>query len=152
LLELIAAPNAREASERLLPGMVYYLPRLGSVSEELRMFTRRVIIKIKPDSATEFSRIVESEVAPPLREQRGCRHEETFITPELREAVLNSYWDTEGYADAYHGAVYPEALAALAGVIDGSPLVENFGISISTFHEITANRRLASRASQSGRG
>jgi quinol monooxygenase YgiN len=116
------------------------------------MFTRHVVMKIKPDCTAALARIVESAVAPSLRAQRGCRHEETFITPELREAVLNSYWDTEGYAEAYHGAVYPAALAALAGVIDGTPQVESFGISSSTFHEITANRRLAYRDSQLDRG
>jgi hypothetical protein len=116
------------------------------------MFARHVIMKIKPDCAAALARIVKSKIAPSLRAQQGFRHEEAFITPELREAVLNSYWDTEGYAEAYHGAVYPAALAALAGVIDGTPRIESFGISGSTFHEITADRRLAYRASQLGRG
>lgn len=72
---------------------------------------------MRRDCAAALARIVESAVAPALRAQRGCSHEETFITPELREAVLNSYVDTEGYAEAYNDAVYPKALA---GVIDGT--------------------------------
>jgi quinol monooxygenase YgiN len=112
------------------------------------MFTRHVVMSIKPDCAAALAHIVKNEVAPTLRAQQGCRHEETFITPELLEAVLNSYWDAEGHAEAYNGDVYPKALEALAGVIVGTPRVETFRISSSTFHDITAHRRLVYRASQ----
>ena len=55
------------------------------------MFTRRVIMSIKPGSAAEVGRIIKDEVIPPLRVQEGMRHEDTFITPALSEAVINSY-------------------------------------------------------------
>ena len=88
------------------------------------MFTRRVIMNIKPGSATEAGRIIEDEVIPTLRGQKGMRHDDTFISPELSEAVLNSYWDTQEYAEAYGRAEYPAALSALAEVLDGAPTVE----------------------------
>ncbi len=116
------------------------------------MFTRRVIMSIKPDSAAETRHILEDEVIPALRRQKGMRHDDTFISPELSEALLNSYWDTQEYSETYGRAAYPAALIALAGVLEGVPRVETFGISNSTFHRITARRREAHRASQLGRG
>lgn len=116
------------------------------------MFTRRIIINFKPGSAAAVGRIFEGEVIPSLRRQTGMRHDEAFISPELSEAVLNSYWDTQEYAEAYGRAAYPAALLALAEVLEGTPTVETFGISSSTFHKVTAGRRQAHRAARLGRG
>ena|ERR1051326_554082 len=116
------------------------------------MFTRRVIINFKPGTAAEVGRIFRDEVIPPLRRRAGMRHDDTFISPELSEAVINSYWDTQEYAESYDRAAYPAALESLSKVLEGTPLVETFGISNSTFHQITAGRREAYRTSVLGRG
>jgi hypothetical protein len=116
------------------------------------MFTRRVIMNIKPGSADEVGRIFEDEVIPPLRRQKGMRHDDTVISPDISEAVLYSYWDTQEYAESYGRTAYPATLKALAEVLDGTPRVDTFGISSSTFHLITARRRQAFRASTLGRG
>ena len=116
------------------------------------MFTRRVIMNIKPGSAVEVGRIFKDEVIPPLRGQNGMRHDDAFITPQLSEAVLNSYWDSSECAESYSRAAYPAALAALAGVLEGAPKVETFNISSATFHRLTAPQREAYRASTFGRG
>lgn len=115
------------------------------------MFTRRVIMNIRPGSAAEAGRIFEDEVIPRLRRQEGMRHDDIFISPELSEAVHNSYWDTQGSAEAYGLAAYPAAMKALSQVTEGTPQVEAFGISSSTFRQITARRREAYRTSQRGR-
>ncbi len=116
------------------------------------MFTRRVIMNIRPGSAAEAGRIFEDEVIPPLRKQKGMRHDDTFISPELSEVLLNSYWDTQECAESYGREAYPAALTALAEVLDGTPTVETFNISSSTFRRITFRRREAYRSSTSGRG
>ncbi len=116
------------------------------------MFTRRVIMNIKPGSAAEVGRIFEDEVIPLLRGQKGMRHDDTFISPELSEAVLNSYWDTQEYSESYGRTGYPATLKALSEVLEGAPQVETFGISSSTFHLITGRRRRAFTASTLGRG
>src|ERR1044072_7923097 len=108
------------------------LPRVGSNSEELSMFTRRDILNVKPDSATEAGRIFRDEVIPPLRGQKGMPHEDIFISPELSEAVLNSYWDSQECAESYGRTAYPAALKALSKVLEGRPQVETFNISSST--------------------
>jgi hypothetical protein len=116
------------------------------------MFTRRVIMNIKPGSAAEAGRIFEDEIIPPLRGQKGMRHDDTFISPQLSEAVLNSYWDTQECAESYDRAAYPAALSALAEVLEGIPEVETFNVSSATFHQITAPRRATYRTSQLGKG
>ena len=116
------------------------------------MFTRRVIMNIKPGSAAEAGRIFDGAVLPLLRKQKGMRHDDTFISPELSEAILNSYWDTQEHAESYGRAAYTATLKALAEVLEGTPQVETFSISSSTFHLLTARRREAYRASQQGRG
>jgi len=116
------------------------------------MFTRRVIMSIKPGSAAEVGRIFEDEVIPLLRGQKGMRHDDAFISPELSEAVLNSYWDTQEYADSYDRTAYPATLKSLSDVLAGTPQIETFGISSSTFQLITARRRQAFRAATQGRG
>jgi anti-sigma B factor antagonist len=116
------------------------------------MFTRRVIMNIKPGSAAEAVRIFEAEVIPPLRGHKGMRHGDTFISSQLSEAVLNSYWDTEEYAEGYGRETYPAALIALAEVLEGTPTIETFSISSPTFHQLTAQRREANRTSTLGRG
>ncbi len=116
------------------------------------MFTRRVIMGIKADSAAEFTRIVEGHVLPGLRGQKGCRHADSFTNPILSESVVNSYWDTEECAEAYAAAAGTDGLRDLAKVAEGVPRVETFHISSSTFHLVTANRRHAYRAAQLGRG
>jgi len=111
------------------------------------MFTRRDILSIKPGSAAEAGRIFEDEVITPLRGQKGMRHDDTFISPALSEAVLNSYWDTQECAEGYGREAYPAALKALSKVLEGTPRVETFNISSSMFHRITAPRREAYRSS-----
>jgi anti-sigma B factor antagonist len=116
------------------------------------MFTRRDILNIKPGSAAEAGRIFNAEVLPPLRGQKGMRHDDIFITPQLSEAVLNSYWDTQECAESYGRTAYPAALLALADVLEGTPMIETFNVSSATFRQITARRRAAYRASSFGRG
>ena len=83
------------------------------------MFTRHVIMRIKPDSAAALALIFENEVTPLLRGQKGMRHDDIFISPEISEAVMNSYWDTEGYADAYVRAGLPGGAQGSVGRVGG---------------------------------
>src|ERR1044071_2009804 len=80
------------------------------------------------------------------------RHDDTFITPQLSEAVLNSYWDTQGCAESYGRAAYPAALKALSKVLEGTPRVETFNISSSTSHRLPPPRREVYRTSTLGKG
>ncbi|MGH9967076.1 MAG: antibiotic biosynthesis monooxygenase family protein [Pyrinomonadaceae bacterium] len=102
------------------------------------MFARHVTMKLKANSTAEFNRIIENEVLPLLRKQKGFRDEITFIAPERSEAVGNSFWDTKEDAEAYNSTGYPEILKALSKVVEGTPTVETFEVASSTLHKIAA--------------
>jgi len=102
------------------------------------MFTRHVMARLKAKSAPEFTRLMEKEVIPMLRKQKGFVDEITFISPDLTEAVGNSFWETKADAEAYTRSGYPEVLKSLETVIDGTPTVGTANVSNSTFHKIAA--------------
>jgi hypothetical protein len=97
------------------------------------MFARHVSIKLKANSAPEFTRIIENEILPLLRKQTGFRDEITFVAPERSLALGISLWDTKGDAEAYNRAGYPEVLKGLSKVVEGTPEVETFEVASSTF-------------------
>ncbi len=102
------------------------------------MFARQVTLKLKANSPTEFNRIIENEILPLLRKQKGFRDEITFVAPERSEAIANSIWDTKEDAEAYNRAGYPEVLKTLSSVLDGTPTVKTFELANSTFLKAAA--------------
>jgi heme-degrading monooxygenase HmoA len=100
------------------------------------MNSRNVSFKLKANTAPEFARLVEHEITPILRKQKGFRDEITFVAPERSEAVAISMWDTKEDSDNYTRAGYPEVLKALSPVVDGTPKVETFEVGYSTFHKV----------------
>src|SRR5580765_369802 len=102
------------------------------------MFTRHVVIQLKPKTAPEFTRLIEKEVIPMLRKQKGFLDELTFISPDLTEAVGNSFWETKEDAEAYNRTGYPMVMKSLETVVNGIPTVGTANVSNSTFHKIAA--------------
>ena len=102
------------------------------------MFARLVTMKLKANSAEEFSRRIDNEILPLLHKQKGFRDEITFISRERALAVGISLWTTEEDAVAYKGTGYPEVLKALAKVLRGKPRVETFEVANSTLHKLAA--------------
>lgn len=103
------------------------------------MFSCNVSFKLKPKSTSEFSRILEGEIIPLLRRQRGFEDAISFIAPERNEAVDISLWDKREDVEAYHRGKYPEVLKALSRVVEGTPTVETHEVSNSTSHQIAAS-------------
>ena len=104
------------------------------------MFGRQVTFKLKANSGTELSRIVEDEILPILRKQKGFRDETTFIAPERSEAIANSFWETKADAEAYDRTAYADVLKTLSNVIDGTPTVKTFEFANSTFRRVAASK------------
>jgi heme-degrading monooxygenase HmoA len=102
------------------------------------MYTRNVSMKLKADSTKEFTRVLENEVIPVLRKQKGFKDEITLVAPERNEAVAISFWDKKENAEAYNREKYPEVLKTLSKVVDGTPKVESFEVANSTSHQIAA--------------
>ena len=102
------------------------------------MFARNVSLHLKPHSVGEFSRLIEKEIIPLLRKQKGFQDEIAFVAPGGLEAIEISMWDQKANADAYHRRTYPAVLKALAEVLEGTPQVQTYDVSNSTFHTILA--------------
>jgi heme-degrading monooxygenase HmoA len=102
------------------------------------MYTRNVSLKLKANSASEFTRTLENEVIPVLRKQKGFKDEVTLVAPERNEAVAISFWDRKDDAEVYNREKYPEILKILSKVVEGSPRVELFEVANSTSHRIAA--------------
>lgn len=102
------------------------------------MFSRNVTLKLKANSAQEFTRLNENEIIPLLRKQNGFRDEITFVAPERSEALAISLWDTKENAEAYNRTTYPEVLKIMSKVVEGTPKLETFELSNSTSHKVAA--------------
>ena len=102
------------------------------------MFARHVSMVLKPNSIAEFTRTIENEIIPLLRKQKGFKDEITLVVAGGTEAVGISLWDQKENADAYSRETYPEVQKLLAKVIEGTPRVQTYEVSNSTFHRISA--------------
>ena len=102
------------------------------------MFTRHVIMELKPNATTEFANVIDSKVLPLLRKQKGFRDLITFSAPDRSEAVAISFWDTKEEADAYNVGGYPEVLKTLAEMVEGTPRVGIAEVVTSTFQKLAA--------------
>ena len=102
------------------------------------MYSRNVTLNLKANSAPEFTRMLETDVLPLLRKQNGFKDEITFVAQNGNEALAISLWEKKEHAEAYSRDTYPKVLQSLTKVIDGTPRVEAFEVSNSTFHKIAS--------------
>jgi len=105
------------------------------------MNSRNVTLKLKTSTAPEFARLIEHEITPILRKQKGFRDEIVFVAPERSEALAISLWDTKEDSDNYTRTGYPEVMKALSNVIEGTPKVETFDVGFTTLHKVAGQGR-----------
>lgn len=98
------------------------------------MFARTLTMQLKPNTAPEFTRLIDSDLIPMLRKNRGFRDELVFVNPGATSAVVISLWDSRENAENYALTTYPEVLKSLSKVIDGTPRAEMFQVTASTLH------------------
>ena len=87
-------------------------------------FARNVHFQIKGGKETEFNNLFEKEVLPILRKQSGFQEEVTLVGTKGADCI--SLWDNRKNAETYGTATYPQILAKLSPVIDGTPKVETY--------------------------
>ena len=102
------------------------------------MYARNVTLRLKADKAAEFTRTLENDVLPMLRKQAGFKDEITFLATEGNEAVAISLWEKKENAEAYSRDTYPAVLRSLERVVEGTPEVDSYEVSNSTFHKIAS--------------
>ena len=102
------------------------------------MFARLVTFPLKPDTATQFKKILETAVVPLLNRQEGFQYELALITPDGREGIGISMWDTEQHEQKYAKESYSEALEMLKSVTASTPTVKTYEAPIATFSTMAA--------------
>jgi len=103
------------------------------------MFARKLTMQLKPNTATEFTKTLESHIIPTLRQQKGFRDEIVFMAPGAKEALAISLWDAKENAEAYSRNSYPEIMKTLSKVVEGTPQVQTYEVLASTLHaKVTA--------------
>jgi quinol monooxygenase YgiN len=93
-------------------------------------FARNVHFQIKHGKEKEFTNLFEKEVLPILRKQSGFQEEVTLVNS--KGAIGISLWDNRKSAETYQTATYPQVLAKLTPVIEGTPKVETYE-TVSTY-------------------
>ena len=97
------------------------------------MFTRAVLINVKPGCEVELTRTFEQEVIPRFRKEKDFRGLLAFTVPDGKEALSLSLWDPKESAGGVW-ARYFGALMTLARVVLGIPSVQIYEVSNSALH------------------
>jgi heme-degrading monooxygenase HmoA len=105
------------------------------------MYARNVTLHLKADKAAEFTRMLENDVLPMLRKQSGFKDEIAFLAPAGNEALAISLWESKENAEAYGRDGYAAVLRTLDRVVEGTPEVESYEVSNSTFHKIASKHQ-----------
>jgi hypothetical protein len=102
------------------------------------MFARNVSIHLKSNSSVAFTQHIENETIPALRKYAGFQGELTLLALGGTDAVAISMWDKKENADAYARTGYPEVLKNLNKFVEGTPNVQTYEVTNSTYHTIAA--------------
>ncbi len=99
------------------------------------MFARHVTLQLKPNLAKEFPTVMEKEVIPMLKKQKGFLEELLLVTPVTKEVVAISLWEEKEHAEIYNRTAYPEVMKILNKYIDETPSVKMFDVEYASFRK-----------------
>jgi len=96
------------------------------------MFARKVSVRLKPNCLDKFTNLMEHEILPWLRRQKGFLDLITLALPDGGEVATISFWDQEDNAQAFSASGYPQVLEILEEILDAIPYVKTFEVVGST--------------------
>lgn len=102
------------------------------------MYARRISMRLKPNSVAQFTKTEEKEVIPAIKKQQGFRDLIAFVSPSGTEAFVITLWEGRESADAYGRETYPRLIKSLENVVEGTPVLDGYDVSNSTYHKIAA--------------
>ncbi len=89
------------------------------------MYARNVTLHLKANKAAEFTRTLEI----------------AFLATEGNEVLAISLWEKKENAEAYGRDTYAAVLRTLEPVVEGTPEVDSYEVSNSTFHKIASQNQ-----------
>jgi hypothetical protein len=101
------------------------------------MFARKVSVRLKPACLDKFTNLMEHEILPWLRKQKGFLDLITLVLPDGSEVATLSFWDHEDNAQIFNASGYPQVIEVLEEILDGKPYVKTFEVVSSTFHAVS---------------
>jgi len=102
------------------------------------MYARLVKGHMKPGKYESATRMLENEVIPLLKKQKGFRDEVTFFSNDIDESFAISFWDNKSDLEKYTRDVYPQVRDKMAGFFQDQPMARNFEVANSTWYHIHA--------------
>lgn len=102
------------------------------------MFARKVSVCLKPNTLRPFIDLMENELLPWLRAQRGFLDLVTLACPDAIEVQVISFWECEKSAEACSEG-YPEnVVKMLQELLDGISCGKTFEVVSSTLERLAA--------------
>jgi hypothetical protein len=111
---------------------------LAHEPKELPMFVRKVSMRLKSETASEFIRKMEDEIIPLLRKQKGFLDEMTLLAQSGKEVYAYSFWENSIDAGNYEKNEFAKITGMLSGVIEGALRVHTYMVANSTFRSMAA--------------
>jgi quinol monooxygenase YgiN len=91
---------------------------------------RNVTLQLKPGKTGEFTRVLNAEVLPLLKQQPGFSQQLAMINGE--RAVGITVWNDKASMEKFQQSIYPKVVEKLTPVIEGTPKVETFDLAVAT--------------------
>jgi hypothetical protein len=89
-------------------------------------------MQIRKNLVPEVPQVIEREILPLLRRQKGFLEELVLVAPDKTEAVAISLWENKEFAEIYNREFYPEVVKILNKYVEGLPVVKTFEVEYAT--------------------
>ena len=99
-------------------------------------FARNVQFTVKNGKVGEFNRLMNAEILPLLKDEKGFRQDLTLLGGNSCMSV--SVWDDRASAEIYNTKTYPEVLKRLNPVLEGTPRIDTYDTILSTVPVVRA--------------
>jgi heme-degrading monooxygenase HmoA len=96
------------------------------------MYARTVTMRLKAGVAADFTHAIENVTLPLLRHQPGFQHEVVLVTPDGRNVLALSLWDTKEEAAAYGRFGFAKAIEGIEHWLEGKARVTEYEVTNST--------------------
>ena len=98
-------------------------------------FARNVQFTVKNGKVDEFNRLMNVEVLPLLKNEKGFRQDLTVLGSTGSHSGMSlSVWDDRACAETYNTKTYPEVLKKLNPVLEGTPRVDTCDTVLTMVH------------------
>jgi quinol monooxygenase YgiN len=106
---------------------------LGSIRMS---FARTVQFSLKSGQVDEFKRVMNTEIFPLLKKEKGFRKALTVL--DAHAGTSTTVWDDRPSAETYGAKSYPEMIKKLGPILEGTPTVRMcetvFNLAPETVH------------------